>query len=49
MFDVGCRGNEKGFTSWFRWLIDNSNIGYTYKYHERQEKTFNEFQLYSQP
>ena len=34
----GAAETKKDLPSWFRWLIDNSNIGYTYKDHERQEK-----------
>lgn len=34
----GVAETKKDLPSWFRWLIDNSNIGYTYKDHERQEK-----------
>jgi putative NADH-flavin reductase len=34
----GVAETKKDLPSWFRWLIDNSNIGYTYEDHERQEK-----------
>jgi putative NADH-flavin reductase len=34
----GAAETKKDLPSWFRWLIDNSNIGHTYKDHERQEK-----------
>ena len=33
----GAAETKNDLPSWFRWLIDNSNIGYTYKDHERQE------------
>ena len=34
----GAAETKNDLPAWFRWLIDNSNIGYTYKDHERQEK-----------
>jgi putative NADH-flavin reductase len=34
----GAAETRKDIPGWFRWLIDNSNIGHTYKDHERQEK-----------
>jgi putative NADH-flavin reductase len=34
----GAAETKKDLPSWFRWFIDNSNIGYTYRDHERQEK-----------
>ena len=34
----GAAETKNDLPAWFRWLIDNSNIGYTYRDHERQEK-----------
>jgi uncharacterized protein YbjT (DUF2867 family) len=34
----GVAETKNDLPRWFRWLIDNSNIGYTYRDHERQEK-----------
>jgi uncharacterized protein YbjT (DUF2867 family) len=34
----GAAETKNDLPGWFRWLIDNSNIGYTYHDHERQEK-----------
>ena len=34
----GAAETKNDLPGWFRWLIDNSNIGYTYRDHERQEK-----------
>ncbi len=34
----GAAETKKDLPAWFRWFIDNSNIGYTYRDHERQEK-----------
>jgi len=34
----GAAETKNDLPRWFRWLIDNSNIGYTYRDHERQEK-----------
>ena len=29
---------KKELPGWFRWIIDNSNVGYAYRDHERQEE-----------
>ena len=34
----GVNETKKDIPWWFRWLIDNSNIGVAYRDHERQEK-----------
>ena len=34
----GAAETKKDIPAWFRWLIDKSNIGLTYRDHERQEK-----------
>jgi putative NADH-flavin reductase len=34
----GVNETKKDIPWWFRWLIDNSNIGVAYQDHERQEK-----------
>ena len=34
----GAGETKKDIPAWFRWLIDKSNIGLTYRDHERQEK-----------
>jgi uncharacterized protein YbjT (DUF2867 family) len=34
----GASETKNDLPGWFRWLIDNSNIGYAYRDHERQEK-----------
>jgi uncharacterized protein YbjT (DUF2867 family) len=34
----GAAETKNDLPGWFRWLIDNSNIGHTYRDHERQEK-----------
>lgn len=34
----GVNETNKDIPWWFRWLIDNSNIGVAYRDHERQEK-----------
>jgi uncharacterized protein YbjT (DUF2867 family) len=34
----GAAETKNDLPGWFRWLIDNSNIGYTYSDHDRQEK-----------
>src|SRR5688572_1928944 len=34
----GAAETKKDLPGWFRWFIDNSNIGYAYRDHERQEK-----------
>ncbi|PCJ96965.1 MAG: hypothetical protein COA50_06665 [Flavobacteriaceae bacterium] len=34
----GVSETKKDIPFWFKWFIDNSNIGVTYKDHERQEK-----------
>jgi putative NADH-flavin reductase len=34
----GAAETKKDIPVWFRWLIDKSNIGLTYRDHERQEK-----------
>ena len=34
----GTRESKKDIPIWFRWLIDHSNVGVTYRDHERQEK-----------
>lgn len=34
----GTAESKKDLPGWFRWFIDNSNIGIAYKDHERQEK-----------
>ena len=34
----GVAETKNDLPRWFRWLIDNSNIGYAYRDHERQEK-----------
>jgi putative NADH-flavin reductase len=34
----GVNETKKDIPWWFRWLIDNSNIGVAYKDHERQEQ-----------
>ncbi len=34
----GANESKKEIPSWFRWLINNSNIGPAYKDHERQEE-----------
>ena len=34
----GAAETKNDLPPWFRWFIDNSNIGYTYRDHERQEK-----------
>lgn len=33
----GVAETKKDLPSWFNWFIDNSNIGYAYRDHERQE------------
>lgn len=35
---VGVGDTRNYMPVWFRWLVDHSNIGITYKDHERQEK-----------
>ena len=37
---VGVGETRNDIPVWFRWLVDHSNIGVTYKDHERQEKIF---------
>jgi len=34
----GVSETKKDLPGWFRWFIDNSNIGYAYRDHERQEE-----------
>lgn len=34
----GASETKKDVPAWFRWFIDNSNIGFAYRDHERQEK-----------
>ena len=34
----GAAETKKDLPRWFQWLIDNSNIGYAYRDHERQEE-----------
>ncbi|HEX6224812.1 MAG TPA: NAD(P)H-binding protein [Chryseolinea sp.] len=41
----GVAETKNDLPGWFRWLIDNSNIGYAYRDHERQEKIVRESKL----
>lgn len=41
----GVNETKKDIPWWFRWLIDNSNIGVAYKDHERQEKLLDKASL----
>lgn len=41
----GVAETKNDIPKWFRWLIDHSNIGITYKDHERQEKILSESKL----
>ena len=34
----GAAETKKELPGWFRWIIDNSNVGYAYRDHERQEE-----------
>lgn len=38
----GVNETKKDIPGWFRWFINNSNIGVAYKDHERQEKVLTE-------
>ena len=41
----GVAETKNDIPKWFRWLIDNSNVGVTYLDHERQEKIITESKL----
>ncbi|MCB0853509.1 MAG: SDR family oxidoreductase [Bacteroidetes bacterium] len=41
----GVAETKKDIPGWFRWFIDNSNIGIAYQDHERQEKIISESKL----
>lgn len=41
----GVLETKKDIPFWFRWMIDNSNIGAAYKDHERQEKLLEDSDL----
>ena len=41
----GVAETKKDLPSWFRWFIDNSNIGVAYKDHERQEQLLEKSKL----
>ncbi|MCR9253253.1 MAG: NAD(P)H-binding protein [bacterium] len=41
----GVNETKKDIPGWFRWFINNSNIGVAYKDHERQEKILTESNL----
>ena len=41
----GVAETRKDIPKWFKWFIDNSNIGMAYKDHERQEKKITESKL----
>lgn len=41
----GVNETKKDIPWWFRWLIDNSNIGVAYQDHERQEKLLDNTRL----
>lgn len=41
----GANETKKDIPWWFRWLIDNSNIGVAYQDHERQEKLLDNTRL----
>ncbi len=41
----GVNETKQDIPGWFRWFIDNSNIGVAYKDHERQEKVLTESSL----
>lgn len=41
----GAAETKNDLPGWFRWLIDNSNVGYAYRDHERQEKLVMESNL----
>ena len=41
----GVAETRNDIPKWFRWLIDNSNVGVTYLDHERQEKIITESKL----
>ena len=34
----GVSETKKDLPSWFRWLLDHSNLRYPYRHHERQEE-----------
>jgi len=41
----GVAETKNDIPKWFKWFIDNSNIGIAYKDHERQEKIISESKL----
>lgn len=41
----GVAETKNDIPAWFRWFIDNSNIGVAYRDHERQEKILSESKL----
>jgi len=41
----GVSDTKNNLPKWFKWFIDNSNIGITYQDHERQEKIISESKM----